>query len=450
MLSQRRLSPVELVNTCLERIRNLNPVLHAFITVLDESALDQARSAEREIQQGQWRGALHGIPVALKDLIDVAGVPTTAASRVFQDRTPHEDAEVVRRLKEAGAVIVGKTNLHEFALGGSSVVSTYGPVCNPLAPERIAGGSSGGSAAAVAAGMCFAALGTDTAGSIRLPASFCGIAGLKPTYGLVSTRGVVPLSWFLDHVGPMARTVRDLGLVLATIAGHDAGDIHGRELHRVNWSAEINQDASLLRLGIPRAFFFDDVEPDVSDCVNHAILRLEKMTASMREVSIPVDMDRTVFNAEVWTYHEEFVARMPELYQPETLRRIQQCAGVTAADYIRSRRHLEDLRRSAGRIFREIDVVVTPTVPVLPPTIAELLSHPDALREKELNMLRNTLPFNILGLPAITVPCGTSSSGMSIGMQLVAAPGAEGTLLALANAWQKEVKTTLAYDASMR
>lgn len=436
LLRRHQVSPVDLLTACLARIRDLDPVLRAFITVMDENALQQAHIAEDEIMGGQWRGPLHGIPIALKDLIDVAGVPTTAASRVFERRIPQKDAEVVRRLKLAGAVLIGKTNLHEFAFGGSSVVGAYGPVFNPLAPQRIAGGSSGGSAAAVASGMCYAALGTDTAGSIRLPAAFCGVAGLKPTYGLVSAHGVIPLSWSLDHVGPIARTVEDVALMLAAIAGYDPEDVHSREFLATDYVAELKHDVSNLRIGIAREYFFEDLEPEIGTFVNEALLRMEEITAGMREVSIPVDSDRTVFNAEVWAYHQGFAEGTPELYQPETLRRIQHCAGVSATDYIRARQHLEGLRRSVAQIFQDIDVLVTPTVPVLPPTVAELLNPPDQLRGKELTMLRNTRPFNVLGLPAITISCGTSKSGLPIGLQLVAAVGAEKTLLAMGNAWE--------------
>ena len=229
-LRRKEVSPLELTRTCLDRIEKLNPSLNAFITVTAESALAEARAAEKEISRGEWRGPLHGIPVALKDLIDTAGTRTTAASALYQNRVPAEDAEVVRRLRKAGAVILGKNNLHEFAYGASSLVSFFGDVHNPWNTSHIAGGSSGGSAAAVAAGLCYAAIGTDTAGSIRLPASLCGCVGIKPTYGRVSTRGVIPLSWSLDHVGPLAATVADAALVLQAIAGYDPLDFHSADV----------------------------------------------------------------------------------------------------------------------------------------------------------------------------------------------------------------------------
>src|SRR6185369_983196 len=224
LLRQKKISPVELTSACLARIDQLNPTLNAFITVTHESALAEARAAEVEIHSGNWRGALHGIPIGLKDLIDTAGIKTTCGSALFADRVPTADAEVVQRLKRAGAVLIGKQNMQEFAYGGTSASSHYGSVCNPWDTKRIPGGSSGGSAAAVAAGMSFGAIGSDTGASIREPAAFCGIVGLKPTYGRVSTRGVFPLSWSLDHVGPICRSVRDAALMLEAIAGYDVLD----------------------------------------------------------------------------------------------------------------------------------------------------------------------------------------------------------------------------------
>src|SRR6266851_8868810 len=237
LVRKKKVSPVELTTACLARIDRVNPALNAFITITAESALAQAREAEAEVKRGKWRGPLHGVPIALKDLFDTAGVRTTAASGVFKDRIPTEDAEVVRRLKAAGAVLLGKANMQEFAFGGSSLVSYFGAVHNPWETNHIAGGSSGGSAAALAAELCYGALGSDTAGSVRLPASICGIVGLKPTYGLVSIRGVIPLSWSLDHVGPMARTVADTALLLQAIAGYDAQEITSVQMDVPNYAA---------------------------------------------------------------------------------------------------------------------------------------------------------------------------------------------------------------------
>src|SRR5438876_1541082 len=270
-LKKRAVSPVELTRDCLHRIERLNSTLNAFITITGDSALGQARQAEEEIQHGGWRGPLHGVPLALKDIIDTAGIRTTAASALFKDRIPTEDAEVVRRLKDAGAVLLGKQNLHEFAYGGSSIVSYYGEVRNPWDPAYIAGGSSGGSAAAVAAGLCYGAIGTDTAGSIREPAALCGVVGLKPTYGRVSARGVIPLSWSLDHVGPITATVSDAAVILQVIAGFDAGDINSADIPVADYAAAVGGRAKALRIGVPRAYFFEGLDAEIQSAVKQAL-----------------------------------------------------------------------------------------------------------------------------------------------------------------------------------
>src|SRR5579872_2886398 len=254
-IRSRSVTPTQLVQACLARIQIYNPKLNTFITVMREQALAQAKTAESEIQAGRFRSPLHGVPIALKDNIDTAGVRTTAASAVYDDRIPTEDAEVARRLKAAGAILIGKTNLHEFAMGGTSATSYYGPVRNPWALDRNSGGSSGGSAAAVAADLCFGALGTDTGGSIRTPSSFCGVVGLKPTYGLVSIRGIIPLTVSLDHCGPITRTVQDAAMMLNVLAGYDKLDIASVEHARENYVTAMNQPVSGFRLGIPRAPF---------------------------------------------------------------------------------------------------------------------------------------------------------------------------------------------------
>ncbi len=435
-LRAREWSSVDLTRACLERIAERNPETNAFITVTADSALAEASAADAEILQGGWRGPLHGMPIALKDLIDTKGVRTTAASELFQDRVPTEDAEVVRRLKTAGAILLGKLNLHEFAYGGSSVISYFGAVRNPRKPEHVAGGSSGGSAAALASGMCFAALGTDTAGSIRLPAACCGVVGLKPTYGLVSTRGVIPLSWTNDHVGPMTRTVRDAALVLQAIAGYDARDISSREWPVCDYTARLGQSAKALRVGVPRDFFFADLHPEVAGRVNEAIHILESITAGVKDVVIPIEPDRTIAACEAFAYHERFIAESPGLYQAETLRRIRAGGEYRVTEYIRKRQETEQLRREIGTFFRDFDVLVTPTSPVPAPSFAELAAAPGELRRRELMMLGNTRPFNALGVPTISVPCGETSAGLPVGLQISAAPGRDDVVLHLADAFE--------------
>jgi len=436
-LRRKEVSPVELTHDCLDRIEKLNPTLNAFITVTAESALAEARAAEVEISRGEWRGPLHGIPVAIKDLIDTAGVRTTAASGLYQNRIPTEDAEVVRRLRLAGAVILGKNNLHEFAYGGSSLVSFFGDVHNPQNPRHIAGGSSGGSAAAVAAGLCYAAIGTDTAGSIREPAALCGCVGIKPTYGRVSARGVIPLSWSLDHVGPMAASVGDVAVVLQAIAGYDSQDICSADVPMSDYVSGIRDGAKTLRVGVPRTYFYDNLDDEVRAAVEQALAVIGELVARVREVQIEVSSDRTVQAAESFAYHADHVARAPELYQPETLQRIRSGANISAGEFIQRRRELDMERGRAHEMFADVDLLVTPTMPIPAPAIADLKKDPAALRPAELALLRNTRPFNVWGLPAISVPCGVTKSGLPIGLQIAGPHWREDVVLRLAFAYEQ-------------
>ena len=436
-LRARKRSPVELTKDCLARIEKLNPALNAFITVTADLALQQARDAEAEIQRGQWRGPLHGIPIALKDLIDMAGTRTTAASAQFKDHVAREDAELVRRLRTAGAVLLGKNNLHEFAYGGSSLISYFGEPHNPWDLARITGGSSGGSAAAVAAGLCLAAIGTDTAGSVREPPSLCGVVGLKPTYGRVSVRGVIPLSVSLDHVGPITRLVTDAAVVLQAIAGYDAQDAYCADVPVDDYVARAQADPKPMRIGIPRSFFYEDLDPEVGTAVEEALGVLRKMASGTREIKLDVPTDRTLQLAESYAYHRDCVARSPQLYQPETLRRIRKGEDITAEEAENSRRELHRLRGEVKRIFEEVDLLVTPATPIPAPDIAELKKNPDELRPRELVLLRNTRPFNVWGLPAISVPCGFTKGGLPIGLQIAGPHWAEAAVLQLAHAYEQ-------------
>jgi aspartyl-tRNA(Asn)/glutamyl-tRNA(Gln) amidotransferase subunit A len=441
MVRRRKVSPVELTNACLAQIDKLNPTLNAFITVTRESAAAEARAAEAEIQRGKWRGPLHGIPIALKDLFDTAGVRTTAGSGVFKDRVPTEDAEVVRRLKAAGAVSLGKTNMHEFAFGGSSLVTYFGGVHNPWERAHIAGGSSGGSAAAVAGRLCYGALGSDTAGSIRQPAAYCGIVGLKPTYGLVSARGVIPLSWSLDHVGPLARTVGDTAILLQAIAGYDPEDTGSISIKIPDYTAALRMSPATLRLGVAREFFFESLDPEIERAMNQALAVLEKLTASMKDVKVSASTQEqlrsTVRLAEAYAYHAKMMATSPDLYQPETLARLRPAKDVDTVTYIQARRELEHTRRTIGQIFETIDLLITPTSPILPPAISEFTGDRNGSVDFVNRNIRNTSPFDVYGWPTISVPCGFSASGLPIGLQISAAVGQDAVVLQLAHAYEQ-------------
>jgi aspartyl-tRNA(Asn)/glutamyl-tRNA(Gln) amidotransferase subunit A len=434
----RKISPSELTQACLRRVERLNPVLNAFITVTAEQAIADAKTAEAELAKGKWRGPLHGIPIALKDLIDTAGVRTTAASAVFASRIPTEDAEVVRRLRAAGAVFLGKLNMHEFAYGDSSAPSHFGPVRNPWDTTRVPGGSSGGSAAAVAAGLCYAALGSDTGGSIRQPAAYCAIAGLKPSFGLVSTRGVVPLSWSLDHIGPMCRTVADVALALQPLAGHDSLDVNSIAATPPDYSRSLRQKVSFLRLGIPRKPFYDALDPEIERAVGQALEALRTLTASSRDVQLPPYGALPVVGAEAYAFHAPYFTKTPDLYKPMTRRRLEGGAQVTAAAYIAGRRELDRLRREVAAVFSEVDLLVTPTTPVMPATVDDALNDPGTPPPGGVaRSLRNTQPFDIYGLPTISIPCGFSSTGLPIGVSISGPRLGEGTVLALAHAYEQ-------------
>jgi aspartyl-tRNA(Asn)/glutamyl-tRNA(Gln) amidotransferase subunit A len=434
-IRSRAVTSTQLTEACLARIETYNPKLNCFITVMRAQALAQARELDAEQRTGKLRGPLHGIPIALKDNIDTAGVRTTAASAVFDERVPDTDAEVTRRLKTAGAVLIGKTNLHEFAMGGTSATSYYGPVRNPWALDRNPGGSSGGSAAAVSADLCYGALGTDTGGSIRTPSSFCGVVGLKPTYGLVSIRGIIPLTLSLDHCGPIVKTVEDAAILLSALAGYDRLDIASVEHAKDDYLAQMKQPVSGLWLGIPRAPFFDLLDTDVAKSVEEAIGVLAKMTAGAREVALPPVRD-IFLNGESYAYHEELYSHGAGRYQIPTRRALQNGGNAKAAEYIRSRWKLELLRRTIDDSFSNFDLVVLPTRRRTPRKIDVAIKREESDKPRNPE-LENTGQFNIYGIPAISVPCGFTTGGLPVGLMIAGPRFSEGRVLALAQAYER-------------
>jgi aspartyl-tRNA(Asn)/glutamyl-tRNA(Gln) amidotransferase subunit A len=431
----KRVSPTDLVTACLARIDVYNPKLNAFITVTREAALKQAAALEADLRSGTIRGPLHGVPVALKDNIDTAGIRTTAASGVFDDRVPTEDAEVSRRLAAAGAILIGKLNLHEFANGGTSATSYYGPVRNPWALERNPGGSSGGSAAAVSAALCYGALGTDTGGSIRTPASFCSIVGLKPTYGLVSIRGIIPLVLSLDHCGPMTRTVADAALMLQVLAGYDRLDIASVDHPAENYLQAMAAPVKGLRVGVARAPFFDHLDADVARATEAALRTIGALTASMADVMLPTTREVNL-GGEMYAYHEPLFSQMAGRYQIPTRRNLQNGGKAKAADYIRGRWALELMRRTIDDSFRDVDVVVLPTRRHTPRTVDAALEREETDKPRNPE-LENTGQFNVYGIPAISVPCGFTDGGLPVGLMIVGPRFSEGRVLALARAFEQ-------------
>ena len=428
LLRTKAASPIQLTQACLQRIERYNLAFNAFITVTKDQALLAAREAEAEIQRGRWRGPLHGIPIALKDNIDTAGVRTTGASQLFENRVPETDAEVARRLKNAGAILLGKLNLHEFAYGGSSNVTHFGTMHNPWAPDHVTGGSSGGAGIAVASDFCYAALGTDTAGSVRMPASHCGIVGLKPTYGLVSTRGVLTLSWSLDHVGPMCKTVEDAAIMMNIIAGFDELEPTSVETPIPDYTRALRTPTSKLRLGIARRPFFENLDPEVAKAVEAAMAVLRKITATTIDVELPPTGNAaTLWGSEAYAYHKVWITQSPEKYQPGTRAQLQRTANANGGEYAQARRDLDLVRREIRKVFAKVDLLIAPTMKTPP----ALLSAPGG------GGGNNNVAFDMYGVPSISVPCGFTSSGLPIGLQISGAHFAETNVLALAHAYEQ-------------
>jgi aspartyl-tRNA(Asn)/glutamyl-tRNA(Gln) amidotransferase subunit A len=435
LIHSRRASSVDLVRACLDRITRHDRELGAFITLTAEIALAEAKRADADLANGVDRGPLHGIPVALKDLYDTAGVRTTAGSRIFADRVPEHDSAVVERLRAAGAVFLGKLNLHEWALGVTNQNPHFGPACNPWDPARIPGGSSGGSAIAVASGFCYVSPGSDTGGSIRIPASLCGVAGLKPTYGRVSLRGVIPLAWTLDHSGPLARTVGDLALALSAIAGHDPLDPSSSETPSEDYAAGIEDGAKDVRVIVPTNHFFDDIDPEVDAAVRAAVGVLASLGATVTELALPradlISAQRAILLTDAAAYHREHLRERAADIGADVLTRLRTGQTFTGTDYALARRDQGELRREWLAVLRAYDVILSPTTPIAAP----LREGQDALAAAQ-RLTANTAPFNLTGLPAISIPCGFTRAGLPIGLQLAAGPWRERFLLRVARAYE--------------
>jgi aspartyl-tRNA(Asn)/glutamyl-tRNA(Gln) amidotransferase subunit A len=438
-LRTRQVSSTELTEASLSRIGVYDPKLDAFITVMKDKAMAAAKQADAEIGAGKYRGPLHGVPVAAKDNIDTAGTRTTGASQLFEDRVPTEDAPVIARLRSAGAVIVGKTNLQEFAMGGGET-SYWGPARNPWNLLHNTGGSSAGSGAAIAASLCYGALGTDTAGSVRMPASYCGVVGLKPTYGLVPIRGIIPLTVSLDHCGPLTRTVEDTAIMLNTLAGYDKLDITSVDHAKEDYVSGMKQPVKGFRIGIPVGHF-DALQPDVAKAVMTAIALLGKMTAGTREVSLPPPGSASALGqlGETYAWHEQYFKTQPNKYMVQERKRLEtaQTNHAWSVDYIHALWDLELLRRTVDDSFADVDVVALPTMRIVAPTIEELLKRDAETKPMDPNVASDCGYFNAYGLPAITIPCGFSQTGLPIGLMIAGPHFSESKVLAIANAYEQ-------------
>lgn len=434
-MSAGALSPVELTTALLSAIEARDSRVRAYLTVAADEAMAQARAAERAHAAGAARGPLHGVPLAIKDIVDVAGLPTTAGSRVLAGNVASEDAALVAALRAAGAIILGKTNTHEFAYG---VITP--PTRNPWDLTRIPGGSSGGSAAALAAGMAPGAIGTDTAGSIRLPAALCGVVGLKPTYGRVSRHGVIPLSWSLDHAGPMTRSVADAALLLGVMAGGaDPRDpaTSDAPLPLPDLLAALDAGAHGLRVGVPRTYFYEQLEPEVEAAVEAALATLAGLGMELREVALPdaeltFAIGRAVQRPEAGAYHAARLRETPELYGDELRGDLELGQLFLATDYIHAQRLRATMRERWLEVMSGLDVLVTPTVP----SVAIPVEEGTTSGAVKGQLLHNTYPVNLVGFPALSLPCGLTSAGLPVGLQVIGRPFDEATVLRAGHAFE--------------
>jgi len=440
-IASRQISPVELTRACLERIQAIDPRLNSFITLTPELALESARQAEAEIQRQGARSRLHGIPLGIKDLYETRGVRTTAGSLFFQDYTPDEDALAVQKLNAAGGIILGKLNMHEIALGVTNVNPHFGACRNPWDLTKITGGSSGGSGAALAGGLCLGALGSDTGGSIRIPASLCGVVGLKPTYGRVSQRGMLPLSWNLDHAGPMARSVRDAALLLQIIAGYDPLDPYSIDAPTDDYLDQIESGVSGWRVAVANDPFFTDVtDPQVWEALQTAAQVFAGLGAVVEWVHFPDARQAAQANglmtpSDGAAFHRERLESLPERFGEDVRQRLRTGAAYTSTEYILARRAQTLLRHQFSRFFESWDILLTPTTPVPAPPI----EGPDAIEQARL-LTRFTSPFNLTGLPALSLPCGFTLAGLPIGLQIISRPWAEAAVLRAAYAYEQAVE----------
>ena len=443
LISQKRLSPVELTQAHLTRIEATEPRLNSFITLLAYDALASAQTAEQEIQAGDYRGPLHGIPIGLKDLYYTKGILTTVGSKILRDFVPDYDATVTERFAEAGAVLMGKLQMHEFALGATSVNPHDGPAHNPWDVDSITGGSSGGSGSAVGSGQVMAALGSDTGGSVRIPAGLCGIVGLKPTFGRVSRRGVFPLSFSLDTVGPMARTARDAALIMNVIAGYDSRDPSSANMPNEDFTAALGQSMNGLRIGIPDEFFYDIIDPQVDEAMCVATGMSGELGATVERVSIPVlnhslAISSTILIAEAAEVHTENLRDRPQDIGADVRGRLQTGALTSAHDYLKAQRARTEFNNQMAEVMERYDILVAPTSAIGAPKINQTHIEIGGRQENALSLMsRLTRPFNICGFPTATIPSGFTSAGLPIGMQIAGRPFEDATVLQVADAYEQ-------------
>jgi aspartyl-tRNA(Asn)/glutamyl-tRNA(Gln) amidotransferase subunit A len=451
---ERRVSPVEVMDALLRRIEATEKDLNAFITVLPERALERAALAGEEIMAGRYRGPLHGIPLGIKDIIYTEGIRTTMGSAFFEDYVPDYSATAALKLEEAGAVLVGKTNTHEFAYGPTGDRSRFGPTSNPRDTNRISGGSSGGSAAAVAADLLYGSLGSDTGGSVRIPSALCGVVGMKPTFGRVSKHGVFPLSWTLDHVGPFARTVEDNALLLNALAGYDPQDPYSANRPPEDFTRDLHHGVRGSVVGVPQDFYFEHVEDEVGEKAREAIEVFRSLGVSVRIVEIPrlwetLKAQRLTLAADAYAVHEERLKSAPERFDQEVRKRLMDGESLKAYRYADAQQRKLESKGEFGEALGQVDLLLAPTVPIAATLIdqreVDIGGYEESVRSA---VTRLTGPTNLTGFPSLSVPCGTTASGLPVGLQLIGSPLDEATLYRFGHTYEVAVAESRVSDVS--
>lgn len=444
-LRNKKISPVEVTKAVLDRIEALNPQLNAFLTVMKDAAIREAKTAEEDIISGDYKGVLHGVPVGLKDLIYTKGVRTTMGSEIYKDYIPDFSATVVEKLEQAGAIILGKLNTHEFAYGPTGDVSYFGPVKNPYDLTRVSGGSSSGSGAAVSTGLCYGAIGTDTGGSIRIPSSACGIVGMKPTFGRVSKHGVYPLAYTLDHVGPMTRTVRDNALLLNALIGFDSQDPYSIHSEQEDFTRDLEKGIKDAKIGVPSTYFYDLLDEEVRRSVEEAILQFEKLGAQI--VNVDIDLSHAAWSqlmtirSEAYAVHREHMEEKDSLLHPDVRERLIASKPTAGYEYVRAQLLRKEVVQSFKEAFGRVDAVIAPTLAVIPPKIGQREVQIQDQREHVYSaLLRLNGPANLTGLPSLSVPSGFSREGLPIGLQLIGDHGQEANLYRIGYALEQTLE----------
>lgn len=438
MIRSKQVSPVELTDHLLKRINKMNPTLNAYITPLNEFALQQAKEAEDQIMNGHYKGPLHGIPIGIKDNYQTKGIPTTAGAKLFKDSLPEENATSVDKLVDAGGVMLGKLNMHQLGGGLTGINPTFGPTRHPWNKNYITGGSSSGSGASLAAGLATLATGSDTFGSIRVPAAISGIYGLKPTYGLISTHGVIPAAWSLDHAGPMARSVSDLALMLNIMAGYDPNDPASLNIPTAQYGTALNQDIKGVKIGVP-TYYLEGLDPDIEKLFHHAVSILNGLGAEIKEIQLPeLSMSTfagyTIVSGEAAAYNYDLLQEASEQFEQDT--RILLTAGnlTNAPKYLRAQQARRKIATAFEKVFEDVDLLLGPTVPMTTPAFTEKWV------EQNLEVVRRCLPFtvpaNLAGIPSLSVPMGVDSNGLPTGMQLMGKHLSENRLFQIGHAWE--------------